>query len=131
MSVYAIVKDGMVAEMALWDGESEWAPSEGTAVPATDGAGIGWGYIDGKFIEPQPPVKSREDLISEAAMMKKNLVDEAISATAIWRTELQLGIISDDDKAILTEWILYHRALQGIDVSAAPEIEWPVKPQSR
>lgn len=60
---YAIIdQTGLVVNVTIWDGTSSWAPPKGcTAVPLEDG-GIGWSYVDGKFVEPMTPdVESGED----------------------------------------------------------------------
>lgn len=51
--IYAIVIDNKVTNVVLWDGESNWE-HEGDAVELTDNAGIGWDYIDGKFVDNRP-----------------------------------------------------------------------------
>ncbi|MBJ3153180.1 tail fiber assembly protein, partial [Salmonella enterica subsp. enterica serovar Meleagridis] len=51
------------------------------------------------------------------------------------RTELALGEISDDDKASLTKWMAYIRALKTLDLSDVKDeatfaaIRWPALPQ--
>ncbi|MCV5977603.1 tail fiber assembly protein, partial [Escherichia coli] len=45
------------------------------------------------------------------------------------QTELQLGIISDEDKASLIAWMNYIKAVQAVDTSKAPDITWPDKPE--
>ena len=77
------------------------------------------------------PPPSHEELVALAEQQKQMLLDEALNITAMWRTELQLGIISDADKKLLTEWISYYKAVQAVDTDAAPDIEWPEKPQQR
>lgn len=74
------------------------------------------------------PPPSHEDLVALAKQNKEALLDEAINITAMWRTELQLGIISDADKKILTEWIGYYKAVQAVDTDATTDIEWPTMP---
>ncbi|HEA0194709.1 TPA: tail fiber assembly protein [Escherichia coli] len=65
-----------------------------------------------------------------AAQQKKNaLLAEAQRTVSLWQTELQLGIISDDDKGSLIIWMKYIQALNAVDTSTAPDIEWPVKPE--
>jgi hypothetical protein len=51
MSRYAIIEDGVVANIAV--GDAEWAASV-RAVPS-DEAEIGWTYADGVFTPPPPP----------------------------------------------------------------------------
>lgn len=50
---YAIVKDGVVINVALWDGKSEWDPGEGCHPVQSDTANIGDTY-DGKDFIPVP-----------------------------------------------------------------------------
>ena len=67
--------------------------------------------------------------VLEAEQQKSVLLAEAQSIISLWQTELQLGIISDDDKASLIAWMKYIQALNVVDTSTAPDIEWPVKPE--
>ncbi|EFN8263350.1 tail fiber assembly protein [Escherichia coli] len=67
--------------------------------------------------------------VKEAEQKKSALLSEAQSAISLWQTELQLGIISDDDKASLIAWMKYIQALNAIDTSTAPDIEWPERPE--
>ncbi|MFS9773383.1 tail fiber assembly protein [Enterobacter chuandaensis] len=67
--------------------------------------------------------------VKEAEQKKSALLTETQSAISLWQTELQLGIISDDDKASLIIWMKYIQALNAIDTSAAPDIEWPERPE--
>lgn len=50
--IYAVVNNGVVVNIAVWDGESEWKPTDGVAVLAEDGVGVGWSYDGKKFIKP-------------------------------------------------------------------------------
>ena len=67
--------------------------------------------------------------VMEAQQKKAVLLAEAQSTISLWQTELQLGIISDDDKASLITWMKYIQALNAVDTSTAPDTEWPVKPE--
>lgn len=79
-----------------------------------------WEYIN-------PPV-TKEQLIAEAEAKKQALIDEVNQKTQLWQTQLALGIITEEDKASLKEWMLYAQKVQAVDVSSAPDIDWPVKP---
>lgn len=67
--------------------------------------------------------------VDAAERQKANLLNAANSKIRLWQTELQLGIISDDDKASLIAWIGYIKAVTATDTSTAPDIEWPVTPE--
>ncbi|HGE9809734.1 TPA: tail fiber assembly protein [Salmonella enterica subsp. enterica serovar Panama] len=88
-----------------------------------------WLYRDGKVL-PVPV-----DYQAKAETTRQKLLDAANSAIADWRTELVLGEISDDDKASLTKWMAYIRALKTLDLSEAKDeatftaIRWPELPQ--
>ncbi|EFC1550357.1 MULTISPECIES: hypothetical protein [Enterobacteriaceae] len=55
-SVYAVVDAGVVINMVIWDGESDWKPDSGVAILANGLAGIGWAYNNGDFIPPETPM---------------------------------------------------------------------------
>lgn len=54
---YALINtDGLVVNVTVWDGKTEWQPLEGLqAIPLEGNAGIGWSYINGQFVPPTPP----------------------------------------------------------------------------
>ncbi|MFB6324672.1 tail fiber assembly protein [Pantoea deleyi] len=63
---------------------------------------------------------------------RQTLLSEATNATSDWRTELQLSIISDEDKARPSDWMIYIKAvdvLQVKDEETFDKIEWPLKPE--
>ncbi len=66
--------------------------------------------------------------VTSSEQQRGSLLAEAQITISIWQTELQLGIISDGDKASLIHWLSYIKELQAIDIDAAPDISWPVTP---
>ncbi|EBV5805505.1 tail fiber assembly protein, partial [Salmonella enterica subsp. enterica serovar Abaetetuba] len=75
------------------------------------------------------------DYHKKAESQRQNLLDDANDTTADWRTELSLGIISDEDKACLVKWMTYIKALKALDLSDVKDeagfkdINWPDKPE--
>ena len=67
--------------------------------------------------------------VEAAEQQKAALLAEAQTTISLWQTELQLGIISDEDKASLNAWMIYIKAVQAVDTSKAPDITWPDKPE--
>lgn len=67
--------------------------------------------------------------VAKADANKNNLLNAAKQHISLWQTQLQLGMISDADKAKLIEWMHYITALQTVDTSTAPDIQWPPEPQ--
>ncbi len=102
------------------EAETYWmtAPPEGKQL----------GAIKGKpaWIDIPPP--SQDELIMAAERKRAFLLREAQETISLWQTELQLGIISDEDKASLITWVNYINALKSIDTSVMEEIAWPEKP---
>ncbi|HCZ4695491.1 TPA: tail fiber assembly protein [Salmonella enterica subsp. enterica serovar Saintpaul str. CFSAN004147] len=69
------------------------------------------------------------DEVATAEQQKQDLLAEAQQQITGWQTELQLGIISDDDRARLIIWMNYIKAMQTVDTSTSPDITWPDKPE--
>lgn len=67
--------------------------------------------------------------VEAAEQQKTALLVEAQTTISLWQTELQLGVISDEDKASLITWVNYIKAVQAVDTSKAPDITWPEKPE--
>lgn len=73
---------------------------------------------------------SKPEQISAAEYKKESLLMSAKQHISIWQTQLQLGMISDTDKASLIVWMNYITALQAVDTSTAPDINWPTPPDA-
>jgi hypothetical protein len=55
LKVMAHIVDGVVVDVSLWDGVTKWKPLDEIAeIPEGSGAGIGWDYIDGEFVDNRP-----------------------------------------------------------------------------
>jgi len=67
-------------------------------------------------------------VVEAAEQQKSAFLAEAQAAISLWQTELQLGIISDKDKASLILWLTYIKELQAVVPDAAPGIKWPTPP---
>ncbi|EFB9700156.1 tail fiber assembly protein [Escherichia coli] len=99
-------------------------------LPEGFGIEASWYYKDGEVL-PVPVDYSRL-----AEKKRQSLLNEAKDITSDWKTELELGTISDDDKARLTQWMAYIKAVKALDLSQVSDessynaIEWPVPPQN-
>lgn len=74
------------------------------------------------------PQLTTEEQIALAERKRQTLLAQANEITADWRTELSLSIIDEDDKAKLTAWMMYIKAVKAVDISNAPSFSWPTKP---
>ena len=82
-----------------------------------------------------PELRVRDvDWQSTAYTTKERLISEADKVTAGWVVDLQLGTLSDDDRASLIKWRAYNKALNNIildnviDEQSFTAIAWPEKP---
>lgn len=79
-----------------------------------------------EWVDVPPPTPAQYVHMADAK--KVSLLNDANSITDDWRTELALGIISDEDKASLISWMQYIKVVKAVDTSTAPIIVWPKKP---
>lgn len=105
---------------------TEEETSEFWMVSPPDGKKLG--VIDSKPAWVDIPPPSQDELIMAAERKREFLLREAQETISFWQTELQLGIISDEDKASLIAWMNYIKAVQAVDTSKAPDITWPTPP---
>ncbi|MDH0055930.1 hypothetical protein ACVWWU_001353 [Pantoea sp. PA1] len=73
-------------------------------------------------------VKRHEADIASAEKHRQSLLDNIEKTTSDWRIELLLGDISDNDKSKLSAWMVYKSAVKAVDMSTAPDVNWPVLP---
>lgn len=135
MKTWALVKDGIVINTFLWDGEGDYQHEEGTEVIEYDENNIaGPGYIyDGKLFS-RPPLTDEEQAVVDQqnaesiSAMKQTLMDEASLKISILQDAVDLDMATDDEKAQLTAWKKYRVLLNRVDTSTAPDITWPDVP---
>lgn len=74
-------------------------------------------------------VAQKSGQVAVAEQKKAALLAEAQSTISLWQTELQLDIISDEDKVKLIAWMKYIQVLQKVDTATAQDISWPEPPK--
>ncbi|MFK3911382.1 tail fiber assembly protein [Enterobacter cancerogenus] len=76
----------------------------------------------------------KKGMQEKAESKRQELLSAANEAIADWRTELQLDVISEDDKANLVKWMAYIKALKALvfsnvtDKDSYESIKWPELP---
>ncbi|MHB2063479.1 tail fiber assembly protein [Serratia marcescens] len=78
------------------------------------------------WIDIPPP--THEQQIESAQRKLVSLMAEATKTIAPLQDALDLGIATDEEKALLLAWKEYRVKLNRIDTSAAPDIDWPEVP---
>ena len=75
MAHYAVVKNGVVENMVVWDGVAEFSVPDAELIKATSDARVG-GTYDGSFhfVEPTPPEPTAEQVA--AAETKSSAIEK-------------------------------------------------------
>lgn len=66
-------------------------------------------------------------LVVQLEAVRTSLLSQADEIMRDWRDELALGVISDEDKAKLLNWLDYKKRIKAVDTSAGSVI-WPEVP---
>lgn len=130
--VYAIINtDGLVVDVQLWDGATDWTPPEGMEAVLCEetGCGIGSTYKNGTFSPPPALEATKEYLIAQAEQQKSSFLSEASQKISILQDAVDLDMATDAETAALPLWKKYRVLLSRVDTSTAPDIEWPVSPE--
>lgn len=65
--IYAVVQDAVVVNVIEWDGVTPYAPPEGCELHRCEETpGIGWAWVDGAPVDPNPPPPPPEPVASVA-----------------------------------------------------------------
>ncbi|HDF2344641.1 TPA: tail fiber assembly protein [Morganella morganii] len=75
------------------------------------------------------PPPTNEELIAEAEVKKQTLLAEVNDETQMLQTKLALKRIKTGELELLNAWLDYLDLLEAVDISLAPDIDWPQKPQ--
>lgn len=126
MALYARIENNKVAEIFETDGNiKEMFPDSFIWVDVTDEKNqpeFGWSYSKDKFTAPVI------DFASIAEQERQYRMNVATDTISIWQTKLLLGRLSDSDKVKLNSWLDYIDTLNDVDITKAPDINWPDAP---
>jgi hypothetical protein len=78
MASYAIIENGLVVNAA--EAEADYAAEQGWVL-LPEGAGIGWSYVDGEFVDlrpapepmPTPPPPTKEELLAQLQALQAQI----------------------------------------------------------
>lgn len=76
-----------------------------------------------------PPVLSKAEETAIAESRKASLMAEATVAINPLQDAVDLGEATSKEDALLKSWKQYRVTLNRMDLSSAPDIKWPDKPQ--
>lgn len=84
-----------------------------------------WMFKDGAVIKR---TYTEEERRQQAENEKQSLLQLVRDKTQLWDSQLRLGIISDENKQKLTEWMLYAQKVESTDTSSLP-VTFPEQPE--
>lgn len=98
-------------------------------VPPPDGKRLGSVKGNPAWVDIPPP--TQEELISQAETERKRRVLDAneFMNSKQWPGKAAIGRLKGDELASYNLWLDYLDALLSLDVSSAPNVKWPGRPQ--
>lgn len=126
---YAVIENGVVTNIAVWDGESAWQLTNALVILVFDNVRIGWFYDKGKLLLLTQLLKTHDELLCEAENERQCLLDSANGLIMNWQLDLLLGIISENNKNNFLLWKEYVNNLMLVDLFLILEITWPERPE--
>ncbi|MGS2977347.1 tail fiber assembly protein, partial [Escherichia coli] len=127
---YAVIENGVVTNIAVWDGESAWQPTNALVIPVSDNVRIGWFYDKGKLSSPTQPPKTHDELLREAEAQRQSLIDAAMASISLIQLKLQAGRkLTQAETTRLNAVLDYIDAVTATDTSTAPDVIWPELPE--
>ncbi|EEU5116738.1 tail fiber assembly protein [Escherichia coli] len=84
-----------------------------------------WMFKDGVVIKR---TYTEEEQRQQAENEKQSLLQLVRDKTQLWDSQLRLGIISDENKQKLIEWMLYAQKVESTDTSSLP-VTFPEQPE--
>lgn len=129
MKNYARIENQRVAEIVSLNMKPEnlYHPSLVwiDITPLSEQPEVNYLYSDGVFTAP---ILEAEDVIFLASSRLAVEMDEANRTIAPLQDAVDISIATDDEITRLADWKRYRVALSRIDISKAPDIEWPLQP---
>ncbi|WP_263054223.1 tail fiber assembly protein [[Curtobacterium] plantarum] len=86
---------------------------------------VNYSYSDGVFTAP---VTETKNIVLIASSRLSAEMDKANRTIAPLQDAVDISIATDEEITHLSEWKRYRVALNRIDTSKAPDIEWPIQP---
>ncbi|ALX78141.1 tail fiber assembly protein [Cronobacter malonaticus] len=125
VDIYGVIVDGVVVNSIMWDGEGQ-LDMEGDIVLMGSNGGIGWAYDGKEFSPPPPPQKTHEEHVALAENQRLGLAAAAEQSISLMRTKLLMGRkLTEAETAKVNAVLDYIDELNSLDMSEAPDIEWP------
>ncbi|ENO7479190.1 tail fiber assembly protein [Citrobacter amalonaticus] len=89
------------------------------------------GVVDNMPAWVSAPPPTKVELIADAEAEKQHLIAQANAYmnSKQWPGKAAMGRLKDEEKVQYITWLDYLDALEAVDTSSAPDINWPVPPE--
>lgn len=128
---FAIIENGVVVNVVVWDGDTEnWTPPENqTAERIEEGveACIGYKFEGGTFIAPPTPPISKEEILANNTSTRTYLLNLALSEISPLQYAVDLDMATTQEKDLLLLWKKYSVAVNRVDLNKESP-DWPIAP---
>ena len=116
VSKYAVIEDGIVVNLIVWDGKNALSPDLGEPVVASDNISIGWRYDGSDFSSPPEPEKTQAEISLLNLSSAQSEYDKATTKINSLNEHIQDAdfndVTEDVVKESLSEWTGYRKALR-------------------
>lgn len=77
------------------------------------------------------PPPTQEELITQAESEKQSRIAQANDyiSSKQWPGKAAMGRLTDSEKTKYNAWLDYLDALEAVDTTTAPDVNWPVEPE--
>jgi len=136
MGTYALVKNGIVINTIIWDGDDFDFDKGVEQIEILDGVSVSPGYLYNEGIFSAPPLtdeqieEKRLQAMADNMAFKSELMAQATAAIAPLQDAVDLDEATDKETASLKLWKQYRVALNRIDANTADLLTWPDLPAS-
>ena len=126
---YALIEEstGLVTNVIVWDGESEYVPAAGLIMVESDEASIGWTYKDEVFVAPPVAPPAAVDIKAVNVSIRDSLLAQATAAMGPLQDAVDLDDANAEEISLLRLWKQYRVAVNRVDFSVQ-DPAWPMPP---
>lgn len=134
MGTYALVRDGIVINTIIWDGENFDFDKGVEQIEVLEGISVSPGYFYNNGTFSAPPLteeqieEQRLQAIALNMTIKSESMAQATAAIAPLQDAIDLDEATDEEAHLFKLWKQYRVALNRIDANTAEPVNWPETP---
>ncbi|MRG31838.1 tail fiber assembly protein [Enterobacter cancerogenus] len=122
--MWALIESNKVIEITDEDPKGRFHPSL-MWIECPENVTTGYEYQDGIFT---PDTLSEVEIAEEEKQLRIDQANEYMNSKQ-WPGKAAMGRLKDEEKEQYNAWLDYLDALEAVDTTSAPDIEWPTPPE--